>query len=95
MCIAQFAKASSLKKIRPIILIVWVIGRVEKTPKKRVRKIKLKKISFVLNKYETVTHISIFQALFRSIVFRYVAFVTKKVMSFFRFFFQRSDFFPR
>ena len=93
MCIAQFAKASSLKKIRPIILIVWVIGRVEKTPKKGSEK--LKKISFVLNKYETVTHISIFQALFRNTVFRYVALITKKVMSFFRFFFQRSNFFPR
>jgi len=34
MCIAQFAKARSLKKVRPITLIVWVLGRVEKNAKK-------------------------------------------------------------
>ena len=34
------------KKVRPITFIVWVLGRVEKMPKKRV-----KNEIFVLNKY--------------------------------------------
>ena len=36
---------------------------------------------FVLNKYQSVTHVSrcIFQGLFKNIVFRSVAFVTKKL----------------
>ena len=34
MFIAQFFKASSLKKIRSITFIVWVPGRVEKNAKK-------------------------------------------------------------
>ena len=43
----QFFKASSeKKKVRPITFIVWVLGRVEKMPKKRV-----KNEIFVLNKY--------------------------------------------
>ena len=45
MFIAQFFKASSLKKIEPITLIVWVLRRVEKMPK-RVKK--CKKYFFVL-----------------------------------------------
>ena len=36
--IAQFAKACSLKKIRPIILIVWVLGRIEKKRQKKGQK---------------------------------------------------------
>jgi len=42
MCIAQFANCGSLGKIRPITLIVWVLGRVEKNAKKGVRKMKKK-----------------------------------------------------
>ena len=34
MIIAEFFKVSSLKKIRPITFIVWVLGRAEKMPKK-------------------------------------------------------------
>ena len=42
--IAQFFMAiSKKKKIRPITLIVWLLGRVEKMPKKREKK-KEKKI---------------------------------------------------
>ena len=79
MCIAQFANASSLKKIRPITLIVWMLWRVEKNAKKKVRK--MKKKLFILNKYQSVTHVSIFifQGLFKNIVFRYAAIVTKKL----------------
>ena len=42
---------------------------------------KCKNIIFVLNKYQDVTHVSasIFQGLFNNIVFRSVAFVTKKL----------------
>ena len=42
-----------IKKIRPITLIVWVLGRV-----KRWLKIRKKNIFFVLNKYQNVTHVS-------------------------------------
>ena len=82
------------KKIRPIASIVWVQGRVEKKRQKGVRKMK-KYFCFVLNKYQSVTHvsISIFHGLYKNIVLRYVALVTKKVMGYFRFFFQRPDFF--
>ena len=44
MFIVQFFKASSQEKIRPITLIVWVLGRVEKMPKKGQ---KVKKIYFL------------------------------------------------
>ena len=62
MGIAQFAQSSSLKKIKPITLLVWVLGRVEK-----------------MTKYQSVTHVStyIFQGLFKNIVFRFIALVTK------------------
>ena len=40
MFIAQFFIASSKKNIRPIILIVWVLGRVKKMPKKGSLKVK-------------------------------------------------------
>ena len=72
MFIAKFFMASSKeKKFKPINLIVWVPGRVEKMKKN---------IIFVLNKYQSVTHVStcICQALFKNIVFRSVALVTKK-----------------
>ena len=52
------------KKIRPITLIVWVLGRVENMQIKGSKKGK-KKLVFVLNKYQSVTHVStcIFQEL--------------------------------
>ena len=58
------------KKIRPITSIVWVLERMEKN---------YKNIFFVLNKYQSVTHVStcIFTGLFKNIVFRCVALVTK------------------
>ena len=56
------------EKIRPITILVWVLRRVEKTPKKGSKN--EKKIFFVLNKYQTVSHVStcIFQGLFKNIV---------------------------
>ena len=42
MFIAQFFKASTLKKIRSITLIVWVLGRVEKNAKKGQTNVKKK-----------------------------------------------------
>ena len=73
-----------------------MLGRVEKTPKKG-QKIKKNIFVFVLNKYESVTHVSlsIFQWLFRNIVFRYVALVTKQLWAILDFFFHKPDFFPR
>ena len=40
MFIAQFFKASSLKKIRSITFIVCVLGRVKKNAKKRSKNVK-------------------------------------------------------
>ena len=88
MFLVQFLMASSDKtKIRPIALIVWVLGRV-----KRWLKIRKKNIFFVLNKYQNVTHVStcIFQVVFRS-----VALVTKKLWAILDLFFHKPDiFFP-
>jgi len=58
---------------------------------KKVKKIKKKKTIFVLNKYQTVTHVStcIFQGLFKNIVFRSVALVTKKLWAI-KFFFSQT-----
>jgi len=56
----------------------------------------MKKIFFfVFNKYEYGTHvsISIFQGLFRNIVFRYVALVTKKLWAILDFFSKDRNFF--
>ena len=56
----------------------------------------MKKIFFfVFNKYEYGTHvsISIFQGLFRNIVFRYVALVTKKLSAILDFFLKDQTFF--
>jgi len=36
--IAQVFKAISLRKIRPLTLIVWVLGRVEQNLRKRLEK---------------------------------------------------------
>ena len=57
MFIAQFFKASSLKKIKSITLTVWVLGRVEKNVKKKGNKKCKKNLVFVLNKYQDVTHV--------------------------------------
>ena len=70
--------SSNKKKIRPITSIVWVLGRMEKMPKKGK---KMKEKKFVLNKYQKVTRVftCIFQGLLKkNIVFRSVALVTKK-----------------
>ena len=50
---------------------------------------------FVLNKYQSVTHVSnsIFIGLFKNVVFKSVALVTKKVVVYFRFCFHRPDYF--
>ena len=55
----------------------------------------MKKKLFILNKYQSVTHVSIFifQGLFKNIVFRYAAIVTKKLWAILDYFFQRPDFF--
>ena len=57
-------------------------------PKKGSTKWK-KNIFFVLNKYQSVTHVStcIFQGLFKNIVFRSVALVIKKLWAILDFFF--------
>jgi len=92
---AQFFMASSKKKNLDRLLIkVWVLGRVEKMPKKGSKKRK-KNIFFVLNKYQSVTHVStcIFIGLFKNIVFRSVALYTKKAIGYFRFFSQTGLFF--
>ena len=54
MFIAQFFKARSLKKGRPITLTVWVLRRVKKNAKKESEK--LKKIG--LYKYHSVAQLS-------------------------------------
>ena len=60
--------------------MVWVLGRLKKRQKRSE-----KLFYYVFNKYESVTHvsISIFQGLFKNIVFRYVALVTKKLWAIF------------
>ena len=58
-----------IEKIRPIILIVWVLGRIKKKRQKRV----------------THVSISIFQGLFKNIVFRSVTLVKKSYGLFFFF----------
>ena len=50
----KFFKAGSLKKIRPITLIVWVLGRAKKCQKR----IKNFFVCFCFNKYQDVTHVS-------------------------------------
>ena len=62
---------SSLKKIRPIFLIVWVLGRVEKNAKEKKPEkglTNVKNMFFILNKYQDVTHVStsVFQGLFKN-----------------------------
>ena len=56
-------------------------------PKKGKKKI----LFFVLKKYQSVTHIStyIFQGLFKNIVFRSVALVTKKLCAILDFFYKK------
>ena len=81
------------KKIRPITLIVWVLEGLKKCLKKG-QKIE-KNIFFVLIKYHSLTHVStcIFQGLFKNIVFRSVALVTKKLWAILDLLFHRPDFF--
>ena len=59
-----------LKKIRPITLIVWVLGRIEKMPKTYF---------FKTNNSVKLVSICIFQGLFKNIGFRSVALATKKL----------------
>ena len=57
----------------------------------------LKNIFFVLNKYQTVYHVvstSIFQRLFKNIVFRSVTLVIKKLLAILDFFIHRPEFLP-
>ena len=91
---AQLIKASSLKKIRPITLIV----RVEKNAKKISEITKI--IFFVIDKYQSGTHVStsilstsILQGVFKNIVFTSVA-VIKKLWAILDIFLYIPDFFP-
>ena len=68
-------------KIGPTTLIVWVLGRIEKGSRNE------KNIFFVVNKYQSVTHVSI------CIVQNYnFSFSHKKVIGNFRFFSQTGLF---
>ena len=84
---------NSLKKIRRITLTVWVLERVERKAKQKGKK--CKHLFFVLNKYQDMAHVStsIFQGLFKNIVFRSVASVIKSVMDYLRFFFFHGPYF--
>ena len=64
-------------------------------PKKESKKWK-KIFFFVLNKYQSVTHVStcIFQGLFKNIVFRSEALVTKKLWDILDFFLHTLEFLP-
>ena len=95
MFIAQFFKASSLKKkIRSITFIVWVLGKVEKSALKKVKK-ELKIFFFVKNKYLSVTLVStpIFQGLLKKYSFQICSFSHKKCVDYFRLFFTHSGLF--
>ena len=72
------------KKIRPLSLIVWVLGRVEKMPKKVQKNVK-SNFCFVLDKYPDVTHVYtyVFQGIFKTVVFRSGALVIKKLIGYF------------
>ena len=65
----QFFKARLLKKNLLLTLIVWVLSEGIKKAKKRVKNCRTF-LSYVLNKYQNVTHFStsIFQGLFKNIV---------------------------
>ena len=84
---ALFFKASSLKKIRSITFIVWVLGRVEKMPlkgKKNVTTIYfcLKQIS----KCDTGFYIH-FSRAFQNYSFQICSFAHKNVIGYLRFFY--------
>ena len=86
---AQYFMANSKKKKNsPITIIVWVLGRVEKMPKKGAKK--GNKIFFCFKQISKCDRFStcIFQGLFKHIVFISVALV----IGYFRFF-HRPDFF--
>ena len=57
---------------------------------------KSKKIVFVLNKYQKVTHVStsILQGLFKNIVVRSVGLVTKKILDILDFYFTQTGLLP-
>ena len=78
MFIAQFFHGHlKEKKIRPITIISFGARQGEKMCEKGKKR--KKKLFFVLNKYQSVTHVftCIIQGLFKNIVFRSVALVTK------------------
>ena len=80
------------KKIRPITFIVWVLGRVEKNAKKRLKNVKniffcLKQIS----KCDTCFYIH-FSRAFKKYSFRSVALVIKKLWAILDFFLHLPDF---
>ena len=94
MFIAQFYKTSLLKKIRPITLIVWALGWVEKMPKKRLQKCK-RKIGFSfkqISKCNTCIFIH-FSRAFQKYNFYICSFSHKKVMGYFRFFYTVWNFY--
>ena len=79
------------KKITSITFIVWVLGRVEKMPKKKSKNVKniffcLKQIS----KCDTCFYAH-FQGLFKNIVFRSVALVIKKLWAILDFLFTQTE----
>ena len=81
LLVTQIFKANSLKKIRPKTLIAWMLERVEKKMTKKGKKCK-KYYFFVLNKYQSLTHVSTSIYSFRNITF----------LGYFRFFLHRPDF---
>ena len=90
MFIAQFFKASSLKKIRSITFMVWVLGRVEKNAKKKVKKMLtfffcLKQILKCDSCFYTY-----FSRAFQKYSFHICSFSHKKVIGYFRVFFTHS-----
>ena len=65
MFIAQLFKANLLKKIRSVIFIVWVLGKVEKNQKKTVKNARCNTCFLIL-----------FSSAFKNKGFRYLAEVT-------------------
>ena len=93
MFIAKFFKASLLKKkIRPITLIVLALGKVEKRQQQK----KGNKMYFLFCFLKQISwHVStfIFQGLFKNIIFRSVALVTKNLWAILVFFYTDRTFF--
>ena len=94
MFIAQFFKASSLKKNRSITFIVWVLGRVEKDAKKDQKNVK--NIFFCLKKISKcdICFYTHFSRPFQKYRFQIIcSFSHKKIMGYFRFFLTHSGLF--